>query len=129
MQVTEHRKQRAAAGDLELEVLNALWDGGSLSTPDVHARVGLPRELAYTTVLTVLQRLTKKGLVTRGDGRRSHVYTAVLSRDEYERERARVIAGTLIELGEVGVAAFLAEADRLDPEVLRGLRRKLGGAG
>lgn len=125
--MSEGRKQRAAAGDLELEVLNALWDAGPLSTPDVHAQVGRRRQLAYTTILTVLQRLTKKGLVTRSGGGRSHIYAPALSRDEYAEERARVIAGTLVELGEVGVAAFLAEADRLDPDVLRQLRRKLGG--
>jgi len=123
----EPRKQRAAAGNIELEVLNALWGASSLSTPDVHARVGLPRQLAYTTILMVLQRLTKKGLVTRGDGGRSHVYTTVMSRYDYARERARIIAGTLIELGEVGVAAFRAEADRLDRELLRELRREIGG--
>ena len=52
-------------GELEAAVLEALWAGEELSTPAVHERVGVPRGLAYTTILTVLQRLRKKGLVKR----------------------------------------------------------------
>ncbi len=121
----ETRKPRAESGRLESLVLETLWDHGPLTTPEVHARIGQPRQLAYTTILTVLQRLMKKGLVTREGGGRSHLYRPSISRSQHTEGQARRLAETLVDLGEVGVAAFLAEADRLDPDMLAELRRRL----
>lgn len=113
-------------GDLEGPILEALWEEGELSTPAVHALVGEPRALAYTTVLTVLQRLHKKGLVERRGGGRSHLYHAAVSREDFAKRRAESLAGSLMALGETGMAAFLAEAERLDPGALDRLRARLG---
>lgn len=121
-------RRRAAAGDLETEVLDALWDQGPLTTPEVHAHVGLPRKLAYTTILTVLQRLAKKGLVVRSSGQRSHLYSAALTRDAYRERAAQSVAATLLGYGDVGVAAFLAEARRVDPGLVKNLRARMRGS-
>jgi predicted transcriptional regulator len=119
------RRDAHSLGELEAAVLEALWDHGELSTPDVHEVVGEPRGLAYTTILTVLQRLTKKGLVRRSAGGRSHVHAPTLSREEFANRRAESLAGMLVEIGTTGVGAFLAEARRLDPEVIETLRQRL----
>lgn len=126
--MAETRKPRTEPGGLESLVLGVLWDQGPLTTPEVHARIGQPRQLAYTTILTVLQRLMKKGLVTRDGGGRSHVYRPSISRTQHTEAQARRLAETLLDLGDVGVAAFLVEAHRLDPEMLDELRRRLGEA-
>jgi predicted transcriptional regulator len=112
-------------GELEGAVLDALWDAGELATPAVHEKVGLPRKLAYTTILTVLQRLNKKGLAGRREEGRAHVYFAALSREEFARKRGEGLAMALSALGEAGMAAFLAEAERVDPAVFEVLRAKL----
>lgn len=61
----------ALFGDLERRVLDALWSSGRpLTVRDVHAVLSDDSDLAYTTVLTVLDRLAKKGLALRRlDGR------------------------------------------------------------
>lgn len=112
-------------GELEAAVLEALWAGEELSTPAVHERVGVPRGLAYTTILTVLQRLHKKGLVKRTEDGRAHVYAPALSREEFARRRGHTLAAALTGLGEAGLAAFLAEAERLDPAAVESLRARL----
>lgn len=112
-------------GDLEAAVLDALWDAGELSTPEAHAQVGVPRGLSYTTILTVLQRLAAKGLAVRRGGGRSHIYSAAMTRDAFAAQRAQSLAAVLVELGASGVGAFLAEAGRLDPEVVEELRTRL----
>lgn len=120
------RRQRVTSlGSLETTVLEALWEHGALSTPDAHALVGVPRELAYTTILTVLQRLTQKGLVARRSRGRSHTYAPALSRDEFAALRGGSLATEFVAVGAGGVAAFLAEAERLDPELVQALRRRL----
>ena len=74
----------AGTGALERAVLGVLWDAaGSLAARDVLAglarRDGEPRELAVTTVLTVLDRLGRKGLVRRERSGRAHLYQAAVS--------------------------------------------------
>ncbi len=115
----------AALGELEGPVLEALWDGGELSTPIVHDRIGKPRGLAYTTILTVLQRLHKKGLAARREEGRAHIYYAAVSREEFSRRRGQALAASLARLGAAGIAGFLAEAERGDHEVFDQLKAKL----
>lgn len=118
-------RQQLRLGDLEAAVLDALWERGPLTTPAVYANVGRPRGLAYTTILTVLQRLTKKGLVKRQEDAKAHTYLPALGRDEYNRRRALALAAEVVPLGAVGMAAFMAEAERLDPEIVASLRKAL----
>ena len=120
--------QNTALGDLEAVVLASLWEGGELSTPQVFEQVGVPRRLAYTTILTILQRLHRKGLVTRQAAGKSHVYAPALSRDQFSERRAEVLAAAMVKLGSAGVSAFLSEASRLDPEFLAELRAQLKDA-
>lgn len=66
----------ATRGDLEQRILELLWVAGSArSVADVHADLTRERELAYTTVMTVLDRLAKKGLVERELVGRAWSYT------------------------------------------------------
>ena len=72
---------------------------------------------AYTTVLTVLQRLEAKGMLRRTRGPRFDVYAAALSRDEYLRARADAEVDEVIaEYGELALMQFARRAAALDPE-------------
>jgi predicted transcriptional regulator len=91
----------------------------------VFTHVGRPRGLAYTTILTVLQRLYRKGLVSRRGEGKAHVYSAALSREQFSERRGEFLASAMIGLGSAGLSAFLAEAKRLDPEFMGELRSQL----
>jgi len=121
------RNGTAGRGELEFDVLNCLWEAGHLSTREVYARVGEPRSLAYTTILTVLQRLHRKGWVSRDDTVKVHVYSPSLSRGDFASARAASLAESLARLGEIGVPAFLSHAERVDPALVESLRRTLAG--
>ena len=123
--VTQPAGQSSSIGELEGAVLNALWDAGELSTPAVFEEVGKPRELAYTTILTVLQRLNRKGLLSRRESGKSHIYSPAVSRKEFAERRGQSLAGVIVKLGSAGVVAFLAEATRLDPAVVDLMRDEL----
>jgi predicted transcriptional regulator len=122
---TEPTTQSTSVGELEASVLSALWDGGELATPDAFNRVGKPRGLAYTTILTVLQRLYRKGLVSRRVEGKAHVYSPALSREQFAERRGEFLAGAMVGLGSAGLSAFLAEASRLDPAFMAKLRSQL----
>jgi predicted transcriptional regulator len=66
---------------LELECLKALWALGEGNVKDVRRALTENRNLAYTTVMTVLDRLTRKGGVSRRKVGRSFVYVPVLRRE------------------------------------------------
>ncbi len=122
---TEPVAQSTSVGELEASVLAALWDSGELATPDVFTQVGKPRGLAYTTILTVLQRLHRKGLVSRRADGKAHIYSPALSREQFSERRGEFLASAMVGLGGAGLSALLAEAKRLDPAFIAMLRSQL----
>jgi predicted transcriptional regulator len=62
--------------DGELAILRVLWDRGPSTVRDVHADLSKGRDMGYTTVLKLMQIMVDKGLVTRDESARSHVYQA-----------------------------------------------------
>jgi predicted transcriptional regulator len=73
----------AALGDLERDVMAQLWDAGEpLTVRQVFDRLSRERDLAYTTVMTVLDRLAKKGVVTQERADRAYRYAATQTREE-----------------------------------------------
>lgn len=66
--------------DVELKFLRILWDLGPSTVKEVHARLNVTEAYAYTGVLRMLQVMLDKGLVTRDEGQRSHIYAPAHSR-------------------------------------------------
>ena len=78
-------------GDLERAVMDQLWDTGQPQTVrQVHEALSARRDLAYTTVMTVLQRLARKNLVVQIRDERAHQYAATRGRDE-------LVAGLMVD--------------------------------
>jgi predicted transcriptional regulator len=83
-----------ALGRLELSVMELVWAWGESSVRDVVHR--LERPLAYTTIMTTLDRLFKKGFLCRRKADRAFLYTPALSRMEWQRKMAsEMLAGFL----------------------------------
>ena len=94
MDSTKLTGQQLQLGPLELQVMEVLWDGGECCVRDVVER--LDRKLAYTTVMTTLDRLFKKGLLDRQKSERAFLYTTRLSHQDWDRQRAgNFVAGLL----------------------------------
>ena len=110
-----------ALGDLERSVMDLLWDRpDSLTANDV--RDALAGDLAVTTVLTVLSRLEKKGLVHRDGGRRPHRYSAVASREDHTVGLLNEVLGTASDR-EAVLARFIGG---IAPSEAASVRRLLG---
>jgi predicted transcriptional regulator len=92
----------SAFGRLELEVMAIVWTDADLSVRDVHMRFRRP--VAYTTVMTTLDRLYKKGVLSRVRSGRAFRYSAAVSREELKGQIAnRVITGLLQDRGPAAV--------------------------
>lgn len=114
-------KPAVELGPLERAVMEFVWDrDGAVTVRDVHGAVGVRRRLAYTTVMTVMDRLWRKGLLARHRAGRAYLYEPRATRDEHTAHLVRkVLAGAKdrrsVLLGFVrGVdEADLAELERL----------------
>ncbi|MET0424803.1 MAG: BlaI/MecI/CopY family transcriptional regulator [Actinoplanes sp.] len=104
-----------ALGDLERDVMAQLWDSPEpLTVRQVHERLSHDRDLAYTTVMTVLDRLAKKGVVSQQRAERAYRYAPAQTREEMT---AAVMLDALSATGDQD-AALAYFVGRLPPEAL-----------
>ena len=116
------RKRFDELGSLQRAVMEVVWEKGEGSVSDVRQALGGSKRPAYTTVLTVLQKLEKAGWVKHRNEGRTYIYSAKRSRvDEGARSLKgyvdRVFQGDPLVLFE-----HLMDDDRLDDETLSTLR-------
>lgn len=74
--------------EAELEILNVVWSAGPSTVREVHSAL-VARGVGYTTVLKQMQVMTEKGLLTRSERYRSHVYEAGTEKGEVQKLLAR----------------------------------------
>jgi predicted transcriptional regulator len=114
-------------GSLEFRLMQILWSCGECNVRD--ATQQLDRPLAYTTVMTTLDRLYKKGLLDRRMPERAFLYSAKMSREEWERNRAgSIVAGFLAgppPARELLLSSFLEAVGQHDAELLDELEKKI----
>ncbi len=122
-------------GQAQADIMNAFWRRtAGLSVPELHAEINKGRarkkekELAYTTVLTFVQRLRARGLLEREPEGRGFRYWSTMSRDELLATWSdELIDRLLADYGEVAVARLGDRLESLDTarkQKLRAARRK-----
>jgi predicted transcriptional regulator len=116
--MSKNASRRDIPPPLELECLKALWQVGSGTVKDVRGVVTESRNLAYTTVMTVLDRLEKRGSVERKKVGRSFVYTPVLGKEELRRLAVGALLDTFFDGSTEELIRFLdgRSAEDSDPE-------------
>lgn len=121
------RQDGLLLGRLELELMEILWSRGESSVRDVAHE--LERQLAYTTVMTTLDRLYKKGFLARRMLDRAFLYSARMTREEWERKRAEnIVAGFLggpRPSRDLLVSSFLDAVGEQDARLLDELEKKI----
>ncbi len=107
------RDLRFALGDLEALALRQLWDTAKpLSVREFHARIAKTRPVAVTTVATILDRLYRKGVVSRDlvkDGGPHYLYSAKLTEAEFKHTVVDNVMGTLLQSFNDVTVAYLAD--------------------
>jgi len=109
-------------GDREAGVMDVLWDGDEpLTVRDVLERLAV-RSLAYTTVMTVLDNLHRKGFVAREKAGRAYRYRAALSRSEHTAS----LMNEALDSSHDRSAALLHFVESISPTELAELRAIVG---
>ncbi len=117
--------------ELESEVMEEMWSLGEANVRTVmdalNERAEKPR--AYTTYMTIMARLHRKGVLDRRREGNTDVYVPVLDRDEYTTAWARAdVEGLVAEYGDVALTHFAQQVAQLDPERRRALQRLARGS-
>lgn len=116
-------------GELEREIMELMWTRGEASVRDLlhelNARRMEDRQLAYTTVMTVMARLAEKGLLERHLVGKAHAYKITGSREAFLARASENLASQLVaDFGDAAIAGFVSVLQRVAPERLAELRRR-----
>jgi predicted transcriptional regulator len=117
------RRKSERLTPLELEIMHVLWETGPANVQTVQQR--LPRELAYTTVQTMLNILHRKGKVKRTLKERAYFYRPAVSRSQVVRHAVNDLVEHLFGGSVESLVMSLVETKHLDAEKLARLNQFL----
>ncbi len=117
---------RPVLGPLEAQIMEIVWDREEVTVRDVYDVMRRQRDLAYTTVMTVMQNLHRKGLLEKRSEGQANVYTARQSRTEFVRSKVGELLDALLEnFSEPALAHFVDRIRKADPDQLAELERMI----
>jgi BlaI family penicillinase repressor len=104
--------------EAELEILRVLWERGPSTVRQVHESLATQRETGYTTTLKLMQIMADKGLVTRDESSRTHIYASRVSQETTQRQLVndlveRAFGGSATELVLRALSSHKATDDEL----------------
>lgn len=107
---------------VELELMNAVWDLGACTVKEVQLHLKKDRELAYTTVATVLKILEEKGTLESSKGERALVFRPLLSREEYGSLSLRHLAENVFQGNPTSMVMRLLDETKLSREEVQAIK-------
>ena len=102
-------------GELEKEVMEVVWQSRHSTTVRfVFEFINKKRKIAYTTVMTIMGRLVKKGYLKTESSGKVYIYKAVLSKDKFlTKASQQIIKNFVSSFGDAAVAHFAQEIEKI----------------
>jgi predicted transcriptional regulator len=113
--------------EVELELMSILWRLGEGTVSDVIAGLPADRELAYTSVSTMLRILEGKGVLAARKEGRGHIYTPVLGKQEYEARIVTDVVRRVFDGAPTALVRQLIDNVDLSDDDVREIRKMLSG--
>lgn len=120
---THHR-----LGDLQLRILQTLWNRGEATVAGVHADLKPDRDLAYTTVATMLRKMEARSLVEHREEGRTFLYRALLAAEEVNRSVGRHLVERLFEGSLTDAVSHLLASRKVSRQELEQLEKLIQDA-
>ena len=115
-------------GDLQLRILQLLWENPDASVSDVHAALRRERPLAYTTVATMLRKMETRGLVSHTEAGRAFLYRARIGPEELNRSVGRHFVKRFFEGSLSQAVSHLLQTHEISRAELNELARLIQAA-
>lgn len=110
-------------GETEMEVLQHVWDLGSASVGAVHARILDTREVAYTTVMTVMKKLARKGYLSFEKDGNAYIYSAAQPPEAVRRDLLQGLMDKAFRGSPGALVQTLVGDESLSADELAAIRR------
>ncbi|PSQ60557.1 MAG: BlaI family transcriptional regulator [Bacteroidetes bacterium QH_10_64_19] len=110
------RKSLTHLGETEMEVLHHVWDLGEATVADVRERILEDREVAYTTIMTVLKKLAEKGYLDYHKEGRSYVYQPAQTPNEVQHSLLRRLMDKVFEGSPSALVQTLVQREDLSDD-------------
>ncbi|MCP4727604.1 MAG: BlaI/MecI/CopY family transcriptional regulator [bacterium] len=88
---------RQILGDLEADIMELIWRKGDLTVREVYENLRHDREIAYTTVMTVMSRLADKSLLEKIKSGSAFIYRPIVSESEFTQSTVTKVMKSLLE--------------------------------
>ena len=116
------RNKPSPFGDLEEKVMEVLWKKGSATVSEV--RKSLKDKFAHTTIMTILDRLYKKGILKRDKEGKGYRYYPIVSKEEFEKMVAKKVVKDITKTDpSLAIAAFEGIVENLSKEDIEKLKK------
>lgn len=116
-------------GELQLQVMEVLWKSGDATVAEVHEALQERRALAYTTVLSTLRGLEKRGYVGHTKEGKAHRFQPRVSRDQHTQTTVDSLVSSLFRGEPEQLMSHLLGDEKLDGDALARIRKLLGEEG
>ena len=110
------RKSLTHLGETEMEVLHHVWDLGEATVADIRERILEDRDVAYTTVMTVLKKLAEKGYLEYSKEGRSYVYQPAQEPNEVQHSLLRRLMDKVFEGSPSALVQTLVKREDLSDD-------------
>lgn len=111
--------------EVELELMNIIWDKGTCTVRDVQEALPKTRDRAYTSVATIMKILEQKGALRSSKAQWPHSYEPLVSRVEYETRSLRHLKENVFKGNPSSLVMRLLDDTPMSEEELRSLRKLL----
>lgn len=113
-------------GPLEAKILDVLWARSEMSIKDVQLQLEQDKRINFNTVMTVMNRLVDKGLLTKRTVGRTSLYRPVYTKEHFLELQSKEITHELMEdFGPLVVSHMIDALEEVDPELLEKLEQKI----
>ncbi|HBY74291.1 MAG TPA: hypothetical protein DEG44_06430 [Candidatus Kerfeldbacteria bacterium] len=118
------KKPLKPLGQLEQDIMNIVWQQGCATVRSVFELLNTQRDIAYTTVMTTMDRLSKKGVLKRIKVGKAYEYQAVQSEADLCLCTTKAMIDMLIRrYGDLAIAQFVDTVDQIDAKKFVELKR------
>jgi predicted transcriptional regulator len=111
--------------EVELEMMNLVWSLGECTVKDVQTSLPKVRDLAYTSVATIMKILEQKGFLKSRANEKAHSYRPVISKSDYESVSLKHLAKSLFHGDPSSMVMRLLDDAKLSTEELRQIKKLL----
>jgi predicted transcriptional regulator len=111
--------------EVELQLMNVIWTLKECTVKEVQTEISKDRELAYTSVATMMKILEGKGILKSVKSDKAHVYTSLISKENYEKQSLEHLADNLFQGDSSMMVMRLLDNSNLSHKDLEAIREVL----